>query len=126
ALLVPVVTDADRRSLYEIAAETRRLAELVRLGRIAPDDLTGATFTVSNLGMFGMTAITPIVDAPQAAILGVGSVRESLALRDGAVVERRLTTLRLSGDHRILYGVDAARFLSAVRELLEQPLRLLT
>jgi len=125
ALLVPTIADADARSLWDIAAESRRLAERVRLGAITPSELASATFTISNLGMFGMTAITPIIDAPQAAILGVGSLRDTLALEDGSVRVRRLITLRLSCDHRILYGADAARFLSNVRELLEQPLRLL-
>jgi pyruvate dehydrogenase E2 component (dihydrolipoamide acetyltransferase) len=125
ALLVPTIRDADARSLWEIAAESRRLAERVRRSTITPAELASATFTISNLGMFGMTAITPIIDAPQAAILGAGSIRETLALEEGAVRVRRLMTLRLSCDHRILYGADAARFLSRVRELLEQPLRLL-
>ncbi len=124
ALVVPVIARADTLSVFEIAAETRRLAERVRAGTMAPADLSGATFTVSNLGMFGMTAITPIIDAPQAAILGVGSIREVLALENGTVVSRRAMTLRMSCDHRILYGADAARFVSTIRELLEQPLRL--
>jgi pyruvate dehydrogenase E2 component (dihydrolipoamide acetyltransferase) len=124
ALLVPTIGDADARSLWEIAAESRRLAERVRCSTITPAELGSATFTISNLGMFGMTAITPIIDVPQAAILGAGSIRETLALEDGAVRVRRLMTLRLSCDHRVLYGADAARFLSRVRELLEQPLRL--
>jgi pyruvate dehydrogenase E2 component (dihydrolipoamide acetyltransferase) len=92
---------------------------------ITPPELSGATLTVSNLGMYGMTAITPVVNAPQAAILGVGAARAVPALADGALVERRLMTLTLTCDHRILYGADAARFLSAVREGLEAPLRLL-
>ena len=125
ALLVPAIADADLRSLTEIAAESARLAERVRAGLITQAELGEASFTVSNLGMFGMTAITPIIDPPQAAILGVGSIRETVALEDGAVVARRLMTLRLSCDHRILYGADAARFLARVRELLEEPLRLL-
>jgi len=125
ALLVPTINDADVRSLREIAAESRRLAERVRRGVITPAELASATFTISNLGMFGMTAITPIIDAPQAAILGVGSIRETVALEEGSLTLRRLMTLRLTCDHRILYGADAARFLSRLRELLEQPLRLL-
>lgn len=125
ALLVPAIADADRLSLTEIAAESARLAERVRSGAITQPELGQATFTVSNLGMFGMTAITPIIDPPQAAILGVGAIRESVALEGGAVVPLRLMTLRLSCDHRILYGADAARFLARVRELLERPLGLL-
>lgn len=125
ALIVPVVTDADCRSLVEIAAETRRLAELARSGRATPADLADGTFTVSNLGMFGMRSITPVVNPPQAAILGVGAIREELRLHEGNVTTTRPMALTLTCDHRILYGADAAGFLSAVRDLLEQPLRLL-
>jgi pyruvate dehydrogenase E2 component (dihydrolipoyllysine-residue acetyltransferase) len=125
ALVVPTVTDADRRSVREIAVESRRLAERVRDARITPPELSGATFTISNLGMYGMTAITPVINPPQAAILGVGAARTVPALEDGKLVEHHLMTLTLSCDHRILYGADAARFLSDVREALEQPLRLL-
>jgi pyruvate dehydrogenase E2 component (dihydrolipoamide acetyltransferase) len=124
ALVVPTVFDADRKSLAAIASETRRLAEAVRSGHVTPGELSGATFTVSNLGMFGMTAITPIINAPQAAILGVGALRTVLAREHEEIVEHQLMTLTLSCDHRILYGADAARFLSEIRGLLEQPLRL--
>jgi pyruvate dehydrogenase E2 component (dihydrolipoamide acetyltransferase) len=124
ALVVPVVQDADRKALGQIARETRRLAERVRLGQITPPELSGATFTVSNLGMYGMTQIVPVVNPPQAAILGVGAVREVLARAAGQIVERRLMTLTLSCDHRILYGADAALFLAEIRGLLEAPLQL--
>jgi pyruvate dehydrogenase E2 component (dihydrolipoamide acetyltransferase) len=124
-LVVPTVFDADRSSLGTIAAETRRLAQRVRDNTVTPPELAGATFTVSNLGMYGMTAIVPVVNAPQAAILGVGVTRAVLARDEsGEVVERRLMTLTLSCDHRILNGADAARLLSRIRELLEQPLLL--
>ncbi len=115
-LSVPTVVDADTRSLGSIAAETRRLAERVRAGTITPPELAGATFTVSNLGMFGITAMTPIVNPPQAAILGVGALRP--------VIDRNLMTLTLTCDHRILYGADAAQFLATIRSLLERPLAL--
>ncbi|HYV16547.1 MAG TPA: dihydrolipoamide acetyltransferase family protein [Conexibacter sp.] len=125
ALVVPTITDADTRSLGSIAAEARRLAERVRDGSITPPELSGGTFTVSNLGMYGMTAISPVINLPQAAILGVGATRATLArAEDGEIVERRLMTLTLTCDHRILYGADAARFLATIRQLLEQPLRL--
>jgi pyruvate dehydrogenase E2 component (dihydrolipoamide acetyltransferase) len=124
ALVVPVVTDADTRSIGDLAATTRRLAERARTGTIAPSELSGGTFTVSNLGMFGMTAIAPIINAPQAAILGVGSLREVLARVDGEVVDRTSMTLSLTADHRILNGADAARFLRTIVGLLERPLRL--
>ncbi len=124
ALVVPTIFDADQKSLGAIAADSRRLAERVRDGEVTPSELSGATFTVSNLGMYGMTAISPIVNPPQAAILGVGTIREALARVDGDIVDRKLMTLTLSCDHRILYGADAAEFLSTIRKLLEQPLRL--
>jgi pyruvate dehydrogenase E2 component (dihydrolipoamide acetyltransferase) len=126
ALIVPTIRDADERSITEIATESRRLAQRVREGTVSPAELSDGTFTVSNLGMFGMTAIVPVVNVPQAAILGVGAARAVLARDgDGAIVDRHLMTVTLSCDHRILYGADAARFLAAVKDLLEQPLRLL-
>jgi pyruvate dehydrogenase E2 component (dihydrolipoamide acetyltransferase) len=122
ALVVPVLHGADALTLGEVAARTRELAAAVRDGTVTPPQLSGGTFTVSNLGMYGMTAITPVVNPPQAAILGVGAIRDVLARDpDGAIVDRRLLTLTLSCDHRILYGADAARFLGAIRELLERP-----
>jgi pyruvate dehydrogenase E2 component (dihydrolipoamide acetyltransferase) len=124
ALVVPTIRDADMKSLGEIARSTRDVAGRVRGGEIRPEDLDAGTFTVSNLGMFGMTAITPVVNAPQAAILGVGALREDLRRVDGEIVDRSVVTLTLSCDHRILYGADAARFLSDVRALIEAPLRL--
>jgi pyruvate dehydrogenase E2 component (dihydrolipoamide acetyltransferase) len=124
ALVVPTVFDADRKSLGQIARETRVLAARVREGQISPAEMEGGTFTVSNLGMFGMTAITPVINPPQAAILGVGSLRQTLARVDGEIVDRTLVTLTLSCDHRILYGADAARFLARIRELLEVPIRM--
>jgi pyruvate dehydrogenase E2 component (dihydrolipoamide acetyltransferase) len=124
-LVVPVVRNADRLSIGAIAAETRRLAEAVRTGAVTMGDLRGGTFTVSNLGMFGMTAITPILNLPQAAILGVGAARETVRFDGERPVKAHVATLTLTCDHRILYGADAARFLSRVRELLERPVALL-
>jgi pyruvate dehydrogenase E2 component (dihydrolipoamide acetyltransferase) len=125
ALVVPTVEDADLKSLFEIARDTRRLAARVRNSEITPPELSGATFTVSNLGMFGMTVITSVLNAPQAAILGVGATREHLVLRDGQVVATQVLALNLTCDHRILYGAPAAAFLSEIKELLESPLRLM-
>jgi pyruvate dehydrogenase E2 component (dihydrolipoamide acetyltransferase) len=125
ALLVPTVFDADTKSLGAIATETRLLAERVRSATVSPAELSGGTFTVSNLGMYGMTAITPVINPPQAAILGVGAAREVLArTEEGTILERPMVTLTLSCDHRILYGAEAARFLSSIQTLLEIPLRL--
>jgi pyruvate dehydrogenase E2 component (dihydrolipoamide acetyltransferase) len=124
ALVVPTIFDADTKSLGAIAAESRRLAASVRDGSIHPSELSGATFTVSNLGMYGATAITPVINAAQAAILGVGALRQILARVNGEIVERQPCTLTLSCDHRIIYGAHAAEFLSTIRQLLEQPGRL--
>jgi pyruvate dehydrogenase E2 component (dihydrolipoamide acetyltransferase) len=124
ALVVPTVFDAAGKSLGQIARETRVLAGRARAGEISPSELEGGTFTVSNLGMFGMTAITPVINPPQAAILGVGALRDTLARRDGEIVDRTLLTLTLSCDHRILYGAEASLFLARIRELLEVPLTL--
>ena len=121
ALIVPTVFDADTKSLGEIARETRALAERVRDGSITPPELGGGTFTVSNLGMFGVSAFTAIINPPQAAILSVGSLAPRAVIRDGEVVARQTMTVTLACDHRILYGAGAARFLARVRELLEAP-----
>lgn len=124
SLVVPTVFDAPEKSLGQIARETRALVARVRDGEISPAELEGGTFTVSNLGMFGMTAITPVINPPQAAILGVGGTRDVLARIDGQIVDRPVLTLTLSCDHRILYGADAARFLARIRALIETPLKL--
>jgi pyruvate dehydrogenase E2 component (dihydrolipoamide acetyltransferase) len=121
ALVVPTVFDADEKSLGEIARETRALAERVRDGTITPPELGGGTFTVSNLGMFGVSTFTAIVNPPQAAILSVGALAPRAVVREGEVVARSTMTVTLACDHRILYGADAARFLARVRELLEAP-----
>jgi pyruvate dehydrogenase E2 component (dihydrolipoamide acetyltransferase) len=124
ALVVPTIFDADRKSLGEIGRDSRRLAERVRAGEATPPELAGGTFTVSNLGMFGMTAIYPVINPPQAAILGVGKTRAVLQRgEDGEIEDASLMTLTLSCDHRILYGAEAAEFLAAIRDLLEAPLR---
>jgi pyruvate dehydrogenase E2 component (dihydrolipoamide acetyltransferase) len=124
ALVVPTVFDADRKSLGEIARETRSLAEKVRDGKITPPELSAGTFTVSNLGMYGMDRIVPVINPPQAAILGVGAMSPQPVVVDGEVTVRARMALTLVCDHRILYGADAAEFLSRIRERLENPLSL--
>jgi pyruvate dehydrogenase E2 component (dihydrolipoamide acetyltransferase) len=121
ALVVPTIFDADEKSVGEIARETRALAERVRSGAITPPELGGGTFTVSNLGMYGVRSFVAIVNPPQAAILSVGSLEQRAVVRDGELVARHTMTLTLACDHRILYGADAAQFLARVRELLETP-----
>ncbi len=124
ALVVPTVFDADRKSLREIARETRALAERVRAQAVTPPELSGGTFTVSNLGMFGVTDFTAVINPPQAAILAVGALAPRAVVRDGELVARHTMGVTLACDHRILYGADAAQFLARIRALLEQPLAL--
>ena len=121
ALIVPTVFDAEKKSLGEMARETRALAERVRAGTITPPELGGGTFTVSNLGMYGVRSFTAIINPPQAAILSVGSVEPRAVVCEGKVVARHTMTVTLACDHRILYGADAALFLARIRELLEAP-----
>ncbi len=121
ALVVPTVFDADEKSLGEIARETRALAERVRAGTITPPELGGGTFTVSNLGMYGIRSFNAIVNPPQAGIMSVGLLEQRAVVRDRAVMARQTMTLTLVCDHRILYGAEAAEFLARVRELLESP-----
>ncbi|MGE5542708.1 MAG: dihydrolipoamide acetyltransferase family protein [Bacillota bacterium] len=118
-LVVPVVHDADKKTLFEIARETRELAGRAREGRLEPQDVSGGTFTVSNLGMFGVDELCAIINPPQAAILGVGAVRELPVVRGGAVVPGMVMRLTLSADHRVLDGASAARFLGGVKETIE-------
>ncbi|MBS1868227.1 MAG: 2-oxo acid dehydrogenase subunit E2 [Actinobacteria bacterium] len=124
ALVVPTIFDADQKSLGEIALEAKALAARVRSGAITPPELSGGTFTVSNLGMFGVTQFTAIVNGGQAGILAVGALRDAAVVVDGAVVPGKRMSLTLVADHRILYGADAAQLLARIRELLEAPLAL--
>ncbi|MDX6697788.1 MAG: hypothetical protein QOE65_1185 [Solirubrobacteraceae bacterium] len=123
-LVVPTIFDADRKTLGELAREARELARKVRDGSVSPPELSGATFTVSNLGMYGVREFVAVINPPQAAILSVGAVEERPVVRDGAVVPGRRMSVSLACDHRILYGADAAEFLARVRARLEAPLAL--
>jgi len=122
ALIVPTIFDADRKSLGEIARVARDLADKVRDGSVTPPELSGGTFTVSNLGMYGITNFRAVINPPQAAILAVGAIEERPAVHDGEIQARHRMAVTLACDHRILYGADAAQFLARIRELLEQPL----
>jgi pyruvate dehydrogenase E2 component (dihydrolipoamide acetyltransferase) len=124
ALVVPTVFDADRKGLREIATETRSLAQRVRDGTVTPPELSGGTFTVSNLGMYGVSNFSAVINPPQAAILSVGAIAERPVVRDGEVSTAHLMGVTLACDHRILYGADGAEFLARIRELLEEPLGL--
>jgi pyruvate dehydrogenase E2 component (dihydrolipoamide acetyltransferase) len=125
ALVVPTVFDADEKSLGQIARDARQVIEKVKEKTVTPPELSGGTFTVSNLGMFGIEQFTAIINPPQAAILTVGKLEKKPAVDDkGKVVARDQMILTLVCDHRILYGADGAQFLARVKELLEQPLSL--
>ena len=124
ALVVPTVFDADRKGLRQIAQESRALAQRVRDGQITPPELSGATFTVSNLGMFGIEAFAAVINPPQAAILAVGAIEERPVVRDGELSAAHLMSVDLACDHRILYGAPAAELLARIRALLEEPLSL--
>jgi pyruvate dehydrogenase E2 component (dihydrolipoamide acetyltransferase) len=126
ALVVPTIFDADRKSLGEIATEARELAAKVREGRITPPELSGATFTVSNLGMYGIENFSAVINPPQAALLSVGAVASKPVVDEesGEIVARNIMGVTLACDHRILYGADGALFLARVRDLLQQPLSL--
>jgi pyruvate dehydrogenase E2 component (dihydrolipoamide acetyltransferase) len=124
ALVVPTVFDADHKGLRQIAAETRALAQRVREGQITPPELSGGTFTVSNLGMYGVTNFGAVINTPQAGILAVGELKPKAVVRDGEIVPRELMGVTLACDHRILYGADGAQFLARVRALLEEPIGL--
>ncbi len=124
ALVVPTVFDADTKGLKRISADTRALAGKVRDGSITPPELSGGTFTVSNLGMYGVSNFQAVINTPQAAILSVGEVKQKPAVVEGEILPRDLMGVTLACDHRILYGADGAVFLKRVRELLEEPLGL--
>jgi len=121
-LVVPVIRDADRKTLTEIAREARDLATRARARRLTPDELSGGTFTISNLGMYGIRQFTAVINPPQAAILAVGEAVRQPVVRDDQVTIATTMTLTLSVDHRAVDGATAARFLTTLRELIEQPL----
>lgn len=124
-LFVPVIYDADQLGLSELTIATTQLAERARTNTLAPDTLQGGTFTVSNLGMYGIEGFTPIINTPQVAILGVGCIIEKPVAIQGNVQIRPQMTLSLSFDHRALDGSDAAQFLRDIKNTLEQPMMLL-
>ncbi|MFC5748536.1 dihydrolipoamide acetyltransferase family protein [Actinomadura rugatobispora] len=121
-LLVPVVKDADRKSVSQIGAETRELAGKARDGKLSAQEMSGGTFSVSNLGMYGIAGFSAVINPPEAAILAVGAVRDEPVVRDGQVVPGTRLSVTLSVDHRACDGATGAAFLARLAELLENPL----
>jgi pyruvate dehydrogenase E2 component (dihydrolipoamide acetyltransferase) len=124
-LLVPVVRDADRKGMAEFAAELRDVIERARAGTALPDELSGSTFTITNLGMFEVDAFTPIINLPEAAILGVGRIKDYAAVVEGEIAVRKMMWLSLTFDHRLVDGAPAARFLQRIKQYVEEPYLLL-
>jgi pyruvate dehydrogenase E2 component (dihydrolipoamide acetyltransferase) len=124
-LIVPVLRDANKRSILDIARASRHLAEAARDNKLRPEEFSGGTFTVSNLGMFDVESFTAVINPPESAILAVGSITPTPVVVDGQVVVRDRMKVTLSSDHRAIDGATAARFLQEVKRLLEEPLGLL-
>lgn len=120
-LVVPNVTDADKKSLTQISAEIKELAKLAREGGLPMEKLRGGTFTITNLGMYGVESFTPIINQPEVAILGVTTMEDRAVVRNGEIVIRPMMTLSLTFDHRVVDGSVAAQFLQRVKALLENP-----
>ncbi len=120
-LLVPVVRDADQKTLRQFGAEFRQMVERARSGRALPDDLSGGTFTITNLGMYEVDAFTPVINLPELAILGVGRIAPKIVPYNGKPEIRQMLTLSLVFDHRLVDGAPAARFLQHIKHLIEEP-----
>jgi pyruvate dehydrogenase E2 component (dihydrolipoamide acetyltransferase) len=123
-LLVPVVHDADMKDLVQISIESRQVIERARSGRPAEGDLSGATFSISNLGMFGVDEFVAIINPPESAILAVGAIKDVPVVDGGKIVPGKVMRMTLSVDHRVFYGATAAQFMAEVRRLIENPVTL--
>jgi pyruvate dehydrogenase E2 component (dihydrolipoamide acetyltransferase) len=123
-LLVPVVHDADLKDLVQISIESRQVIERARSGRPNEGDLSGATFSISNLGMYGVDEFVAIINPPEAAILAVGAIKDVPVVEDGRIVPGKVMRMTLSVDHRVFYGATAAQFMAEVRRLVENPVTL--
>lgn len=124
-LMTPVINHADKKGLAEISAETKALAGLAKERKLQPDQMEGSTFTISNLGMFGIEEFTAIINPPNACILAVGAIRDVPVVENGVVVPGKRMKVTLSSDHRVVDGAKAAQFLNTVRNLIENPLSML-
>jgi pyruvate dehydrogenase E2 component (dihydrolipoamide acetyltransferase) len=125
-LITPVLRAADRKGLVQIAAETKDLIERARNRRLKPDEYTGSTFSISNLGKFGIDEFTAIINPPEAAILAIGGTVEKPVVAGGEVVVRRRMRVTMSCDHRVIDGAMGAAFLQTFRAMLENPLELVS
>jgi pyruvate dehydrogenase E2 component (dihydrolipoamide acetyltransferase) len=123
-LITPVIRNADTKSLRQISAEARELAGRARERKLKPEEYTGATFSVSNLGMFDIEHFTAVINPPEAGIIAIGSIAQVPAVVGGAVVPRRRMRLTMSCDHRVIDGATGAKFLKTLKLLLENPLAL--
>ena len=123
-LLVPVVHDADIKDLIQISIESRQVIERARSGRPGEGDLSGATFSISNLGMFGVDEFVAIINPPEAAILAVGAIKDVPVVDEGRIVPGKVMRMTLSVDHRVFYGATAAQFMAEVKRLIENPVTL--
>jgi pyruvate dehydrogenase E2 component (dihydrolipoyllysine-residue acetyltransferase) len=124
-LLVPVVHDADLKDIVQISIESRQVIERARAGRPAEGDLSGATFSISNLGMYGVDEFTAIINPPEAAILAVGAIKDVPVVQGERIVPGKVMRMTLSVDHRVFYGATAAQFMAEVKRLVENPVTLL-
>ncbi len=124
-LLVPVVHDADRKDLIQISIESRQVIERARAGRPGEHDLSGGTFSISNLGMYGVDEFEAIINPPESAILAVGAIKDVAVVEDGRLVPGKVMRMTLTVDHRVFYGQTAAQFMAEVRRLLESPVTLI-
>lgn len=124
-LMTPVLRHVDQKGLIQLSSETRELAGLARDRKLAPEQMEGSTFTISNLGMFGIEEFTAIINPPNACILAVGAIRDVPVVENGAVVPGKRMKVTLSSDHRIVDGAKAAEFLTTLRSLIENPLSML-
>ena len=120
-LITPIVRYADYKNLSQISQEVKSLAKKAKEGKLQPDEYTGGSFTISNLGMFGISHFSAIINPPQAAILAVGGIEDKAVIEDGEVVAGKVMTLTLSADHRVVDGVAGAKFLKTLQKFLENP-----
>jgi pyruvate dehydrogenase E2 component (dihydrolipoamide acetyltransferase) len=124
-LITPVIKNADLKSLAQIGAEAKALAGRARERRLTPDEYTGSTFSVSNLGMFEIDQFTGVINPPEAGILAIGSIVQKPVVVDGAVAPRRRMRVTMSCDHRVIDGATGAAFLKTLKQMLENPLAML-